>query len=159
MRRIRTEAPPAIVPWDAYEHFAREGLDMLCAGDFEGPRALRDYFQMANWGDVWLYDNKFEIEFDPLPNMPPPRIEGVMGDITAECSNGEGPPLSGMLLLWDSGEALFEVYAYADALPANIEAYRWTYAYLRPQPSGAVMRTPCHERDPDSFWKLDLRKD
>ena len=147
------------MPWDAYEHFARLGLDMMCSGDFEGPQALRDYFLMANWGDVILYENRFEVQFDPLPNMPPPRIEGVMGDIMAECPRRQGPPLSGMLLLWDTGEAVFEVYAYADTLPANIEDYRWTYAYLRPQPSGAVMRSPCEERDPASFWKLDIRKD
>lgn len=132
---------------------------MLCAGDYDGPRALRDYFRMAIWGDVVFYDNKVEVEFDALHNAPPPRIEGVMGDIMAEHPTGEGPPLSGMLLLWDSGVALFEIYAYADALPPDIAKYRWTYAYLRPQPSGAVMRSPADVRDPASFWKLDIRKD
>ncbi len=159
MRRILSNAPPAIIPWDVYEQLAREGIDMLCAGEYDGPRALRDYFRAAIWGDVVLYENKVEVEFHALSGAPPPRIEGVMGDIMADHPSGEGPPLSGMLLLWDSGVALFEIYAYADALPADIAKYRWTYAYLRPQPSGAVMRSPADVRDPDSFWKLDIRKD
>ena len=83
---------------------------MLCAGEFDGSRALRDYFATTNWGDVWFYDDKFEVEFNPLPAAPPPRIEGVIGDIMAESAEG-GPPLSGTLLLWDNGLSLFEMYA------------------------------------------------
>jgi len=158
MRRVRCETPPTRVPWDAYEAFARQGVDMLCAGDFEGPRALRDYFQTTTWGDVWLYDDKLEVGFDPFPIAPPPRIEGVIGDIMAESSDG-APPLSGMLLLWDNGNSLFEIYAYSGVFPPDIETYRWTYAYLRHDARRAVVTSPCNTRDPDSFWKLDIRKE